>query len=205
MRTQEYWIEGSWPGRLAIVPRPRGGDWLEDEVRSWQDIGLEVVVSLLSQDEITELGLGEEERWCQIHGIQFCSFPIPDRGVPASRQAAANLVEKLEKSLEAGKRIAVHCRQGIGRSSLVAALLLVSGGEDPQAALARISQARGCPVPDTLEQDNWIKGFAVAPVGLVREPGRWAKAKDGLSSKAPKPNSGMEGDALSVRTPHAKR
>lgn len=30
MRATLYWIDGVWPGRLAIVPRPRGDDWLED-------------------------------------------------------------------------------------------------------------------------------------------------------------------------------
>ena len=66
--------------------------------------------------------------------------------------------------LEAGQSVAVHCRQGIGRSSLIAALLLVSAGVDPEAALAQISQARGCAVPDTLGQRDWIKSFAVASI-----------------------------------------
>ena len=80
MQTEVYWIAGPWPGRLAIVPRPRGGDWLEDEVRSWRDAGLDVVVSLLTPEEITEFELDQEERWCQAHGVQFHSLPILDRG-----------------------------------------------------------------------------------------------------------------------------
>ena len=36
MHTELYWIPGPWLGRLAIMPRPRGGDWLEDEIRSWR-------------------------------------------------------------------------------------------------------------------------------------------------------------------------
>jgi hypothetical protein len=27
-----YWIEGPWTGRLAISARPRGWDWLQDDV-----------------------------------------------------------------------------------------------------------------------------------------------------------------------------
>jgi hypothetical protein len=34
MRAELYWIEGPWPSQLAILPRPRGGEWLEDEIRS---------------------------------------------------------------------------------------------------------------------------------------------------------------------------
>ena len=159
-----YWIEGPWPGRLAIVPRPRGGDWLEEEVRSWREAGLDVMVSLLTHDEDTELELNQEELLCRVQGIQFYAYPIQDRGVPASRKTTTDLVQNLERYLEEGKSVAVHCRQGIGRSSLIAALLLVSAGIDPEAALAQISQARGCTVPDTIEQSNWIKSFAVAPV-----------------------------------------
>ncbi len=164
MRTVAYWIEGPWPGRLAIVPRPRGGDWLEEEVRSWQEAGLDIVVSLLTPDENIELELNQEELLCRAQGIQFYAYPIPDRGIPASRKATTALVEKLEKVLEAGKSVAVHCRQGIGRSSLIAALLLISAGMDPEAALAQIRQARGCAVPDTIEQSSWIKSFAVIPI-----------------------------------------
>lgn len=160
MRTRVYWIDGPWPGRLAIIPRPRGGDWLEEEIQAWKEAGLNIVVSLLTQEEVAELELSQEEHWCRAQNIQFFAFPIPDRGVPASRKAVAELVERLEKALEAGQSIAVHCRQGIGRSSIVAALLLVSAGEEPEMALAHISQARGCPVPDTSEQSRWVRDFA---------------------------------------------
>jgi protein-tyrosine phosphatase len=168
MKTEVYWIAGPWPGRLAIVPRPRGGDWLEDEVRAWRDAGLDVVVSLLTPEESTEFALDQEESWCQVHGIQFHSFPILDRGVPVSQETLADLVSRLEKVLGASKSVAVHCRQSIGRSSLVAATLLVSAGEDPEAAWECISRARGCPVPDTLEQRDWVKAFASVPSDFVR-------------------------------------
>ena len=71
MRTTAYWIAGPWPGRLAIVPRPRGGDWLEEEVRSWQEAGLDVVVSLLTHAENTELELHQEALLCRARGVQF--------------------------------------------------------------------------------------------------------------------------------------
>ena len=42
-----YSIKGPWKGQLAIVPRPRGGDWLEDELRSWEEGGLDLIASSL--------------------------------------------------------------------------------------------------------------------------------------------------------------
>ncbi len=156
MKTEIYWISGPWPGRLAIVPRPRGGDWLEDEIRFWRESGFDVIVSLLMQDEIIELGLEQEKTWCKDNGIRFLQFSVPDRGVPVSREALVDLIAGLEKDLKAGKNIAVHCRQGIGRSSLIAASLLISAGQEPEAAWDHISVARRCSVPDTVEQRDWV-------------------------------------------------
>jgi hypothetical protein len=52
-----FWIDGPWRGRLAIVTRPRGGDWLEDDMTSWRRAGLDLIVSLLTADESAELGV----------------------------------------------------------------------------------------------------------------------------------------------------
>ncbi len=156
MKTQKFWIPGPWLGRLAIVSRPRGGDWLEDDARTWRDSGFDIIVSLLTINEISELRLEREEKWLHKHGIDFLSFPISDRGVPHSRTDFAQLVTTLETALNAHRKVGVHCRQGIGRSSLVAASLLVSFGEDTESAWECIRNVRGCPVPDTEEQKNWV-------------------------------------------------
>lgn len=163
MRTELYWIEGPWPGRLAILPRPRGGDWLEDEVRAWRSARVEVVVSALEQEEIDELELAQEPDLCRAHGIMYTVFPIPDRGVPSSTQATADLVRGLESQLAAAHNVAIHCRQGVGRSAVLAACLLTRAGVDDRTAFERIRAARGCSVPDTPEQHEWVAWFARQP------------------------------------------
>jgi hypothetical protein len=60
MKSEVYWIESPWPGKPAIIPRPRGGDWLEDEMRSLRDAGLDVIVSLLEKEEEADLDLSGE-------------------------------------------------------------------------------------------------------------------------------------------------
>jgi protein-tyrosine phosphatase len=160
MSEEFHWIDGPWRGRLAILPRPRGGDWLEDEVRRWEQAGLNVIVSLLEPAEVAHFDLSREEDVSQAHGIQFVSNPIPDRGVPQSREATVALVQELEQALEAGKRVGVHCRQGIGRSGAIAACVLVASGEDADAAFELISAARGLPVPETDKQREWVRAFS---------------------------------------------
>jgi protein-tyrosine phosphatase len=101
---------------LAVIARPRGGDWLEDEVRGWKRAGLDLIVSLLEDDEASQLDLADEGITARSKGIRFISFPIPDRGVPASLRKAVGLLREIAKPLAEGKNVAVHCRQGVGRS-----------------------------------------------------------------------------------------
>jgi protein-tyrosine phosphatase len=115
----------------------------------------------LTTEETAELDLQEEEGRFRAAGLGFHAFPIPDLGVPPSRTDLAKLIRELEKVLRSGKNVAVHCRQGIGRSSLLVASLLVSAGVDPDEAFRRIGSARGRPVPETSEQREWV--FQMTP------------------------------------------
>lgn len=160
MRATIYWIETAGPGQLAIVPRPRGGDWLEDEVRAWRQAGLEVIVSLLVADEMSDLDLEREAELSRAAGLTFISFPIADRSVPPSRSTALSLLRELLGLLSGGKNVGIHCRQGIGRAALLATSLLVLSGVTPEAALQRVSHARGCAVPETAEQRAWVLALA---------------------------------------------
>jgi protein-tyrosine phosphatase len=159
-----YWIPGPWPGRLAIANRPRGGDWLLDETRGLSNAGVNVLVSLLEPEEEQDLELQQENNAAKAAGIDFISYPIPDRSVPASVHQAAGVLAGLSLALDHGKTVAVHCRQGIGRSAVIAASLLVAAGHDPTRALELVSAARGIRVPETREQQRWVE--QVAP--LVR-------------------------------------
>ena len=160
MKPDVYWINGPWAGKLAILARPRGADWLVDEVAGWKNAGLDVVVSLLTRGEDSELGLTYERELVQRLGLTFISFPIADYSVPTSKKELQQLVSTLERSLAAGACVGIHCRQGIGRSSLVAACVLVTSGESPGTAFQQIKNARGLSVPDTAEQRDWVSAFA---------------------------------------------
>lgn len=160
MKSNIYWIPGTWAGRLAILARPRGNDWLDVEISAWRDAGVQVVVSLLCSEEETELGLADEARLVEASGLRFINFPIEDYGVPASEAALYRLVKELEHLLDCRMAVGIHCRAGIGRSSLVTACLLVSRGQAVEASFEQIQKARGVPVPDTINQKSWVNDFA---------------------------------------------
>lgn len=160
MNPKLYYIESKPPGKLAISARPRGEDWLEDDVEGWRRSGVDAVVSLLTQDEAETLGLKNEKAECAARGVRFISFPIEDRGVPSSAAGADKLTSEISDLLRKGLNVAIHCRQGIGRSSMIAAAVLVLNGADLSEALDRISAARGVPVPETDDQRQWLDQFS---------------------------------------------
>jgi len=92
--------------------------------------------------------------------MEFVSFPVPDREVPSSRPEASALAHLLVSRVSQGKTAAVHCRAGIGRSSVIAACALVCLGTSPDCAFEMIARARGVEVPDTEEQRAWVRAFA---------------------------------------------
>ena len=166
-RMLTYKIKGPWPGELAIIPRPRGGDWLDDEIYRLRDEGFDVVVSLLTAEETEELGLIGERESIERHGLQFFNYPIADLGVPSSTKSARELLTRLHRNLEDGKRVALHCRGSIGRSGLIAAGILVLAGVEPSRAIRDVTNARGLESPETSEQREWVKTLAAELAGLA--------------------------------------
>ena len=144
-------------GRLAVVrARPRAGDWLEDEVASWRESGLDLIVSLLQADEEIELGLENEAAVCERAGMRFIGFPIADRGVPVANAALSDLVAAIVSELQAGRGVGLHCRMGIGRSASLAVCVLAVLGLPIETTWSAVERARGLPVPDTAAQRAWV-------------------------------------------------
>ncbi|MCE5229420.1 dual specificity protein phosphatase family protein [bacterium] len=156
MEQNLFWIPGPWKGKLAVAARPRGGDWLADELDCWKKNAINFVVSLLESSEVREFELQDEEAVAKKSGMQFVNFPIPDYGVPPSRSRFCELVATIYNALANGDRVVVHCRQGIGRSGLIAAALFMLAGETPENAIDLVSRHRGMMIPETPEQRKWL-------------------------------------------------
>lgn len=161
MKPELYWVTELNGVRLAIMPRPRGGDWLEDEIMGLKHEGVGVLVSLLEQHESEALDLLLEPMTCQKHEIRFESFPVQDRSVPDSTIEFDALAKSLALELSAGVAIAIHCRGGIGRSSLLAGWVMHHLGIKFSEILPMLSRARGFSVPDTQEQGRWLERYCL--------------------------------------------
>lgn len=157
MTADIYWIADLKTGGLAILGRPRSGDWLNDEIAGWKSANVTDVVSLLEDHEIRELGLEHEEAAARREGLSFERFPIRDRDVPVSIDATHALWSRLAGEIRSGRRVGIHCRAGIGRSGLMVAGVLIHLGVSASEAWQRTATARRLPVPDTEKQREWVR------------------------------------------------
>jgi protein-tyrosine phosphatase len=144
---------------LAIVLCPRGGHALYADLLKFRRAGIDVLVSMLSDDQIDMLELQQEALTAKRLGMDFLHHPVPDHHIPGDPRAFRAFVNGLAQRLRDGHRIGIHCWGSIGRAPLTTACTLIHLGWKPQAALAAIEAARGCEVPETEEQKQWVLNY----------------------------------------------
>ena len=169
-----YWIYGSSqaplvppgsgferkaPTPLAVVLCPRGGRSLKRELTHLKNSGVQTLVSLLSLEQVEMLELEQEPAIAMQLGMEFLYHPIPDHDLPRDEGRFRAFVADLARRLREGERIGVHCWGSIGRAPLTAACTLIHLGWPAQQALIAVEMARGCPVPDTGEQERWVLNY----------------------------------------------
>lgn len=158
MFTKIYWLHTfDNTAKIGIMARPRGNDWLEDEINSLKLKKVEVLVSLLEGSEIDELNLELEAKLCLSKGIEFINFPIPDRDIPNNSEKTDKLIDNLTSKINKSDSVVIHCRMGIGRSSIIAAAILLKYGLKVDEIIDKISIIRGIKVPDTEQQLEWLR------------------------------------------------
>jgi protein-tyrosine phosphatase len=130
--------------RLGVLPAPGRRDWarnLDHDLAQLRADGVQVLVTLLPDVELRELGIADIEARAEASGIRSLRLPIGDFGVPEVG-AARRLLADIVGHLGADETVAVHCRAGYGRSGLMAAATLVELGAEPGAAIAAVRRVR---------------------------------------------------------------
>lgn len=122
------------------------------------------VVTLTEQFELEDLQvptLGEEvrRRFMEWHHWPISDYSIPDTAFEAVWPENSR---RLRNLLEAGSRILIHCKGGLGRAGMVAARLLVEMGDTPQVAMECVRAKRDPRAIETREQERWVEGGTTA-------------------------------------------
>lgn len=92
------------------------------------------------------------------HGLQSIHLPVRDMGVP-SIHAAAGVCRAIERAIDAGGRVAVHCRAGLGRTGTMLAAFLVWSGAAPACAIDSVRAVSPSSIQNR-SQEQFVARFA---------------------------------------------
>ena len=117
--------------------------------------------------DLTEKGEMPDYRGLLPTRAQYLRSAIRDMDVPGEIAQMQQLQSRIRNARELGRRTYIHCRAGIGRTSLVVGCYLAEEGLDGESALAQLNQLwRGCArakswpiVPQTAEQADYIRDW----------------------------------------------
>jgi protein-tyrosine phosphatase len=152
-----WWVETPAAGRVGVVQRPRGGDWLAHDFAFLRGEGVDLVVSALGDKETRKSWLEDAHLHAEAVGLAYLRLPIPNLLTPGPEFRPA--LHELAGRVRRGEAVVAHCFACVGRSPLIAASMLALLGVEPGEAWRRVERARGCAVPDTLAQRLWVWGL----------------------------------------------
>ncbi|MPZ22758.1 MAG: hypothetical protein GEU28_04290 [Dehalococcoidia bacterium] len=142
----EVALPGHVAGRLFKMGMPGRFTKLNDDLDEMRTRDVELIVCLTPQDEIQ----AKSERYFEAVvertlGIDIAEIPIEDQGIPLDSGAYDVEVERVQKMLEDGRSVLVHCAAGIGRTGLFIISVLQNLGHDTAEATAIARKAGSWP------------------------------------------------------------
>lgn len=142
MELDIYNVSSIGQGRLCVMAKPFSKEWINEEFDAIKAFGISRVVSLLECAEAHILGFTDEDVHCRSRGIDFIQYEIPHRYIPGNEDSYSAFIQFLHDELIEGKDTVVHCRDGIGRTGMVATAVLVKYGLTGEHAVKLVSEAR---------------------------------------------------------------
>ncbi len=136
------------PGMLGGADGGHADRNLDDDLARLRDrYHTHVLVTLLERgqylrDEFSELGIADLLVRAQRAGLETEWSALPDGSVPVSLEQLHQIVERVLILVRAGRNVVIHCRDGLGRSALVASCCLTALGASVDEALGIIRKVR---------------------------------------------------------------
>lgn len=162
------WIDADdVPGRLGIAMAPGRHDrtgaavWWRDlhaDLRRLRHVHrAQTLVTLLTDDELRDLGVANLADALDVHGVESLRLAIRDGSVPNPQQTdeVMALLAAVVRRLQDGRTVVVHCRAGQGRSGMLAAMVLAALGAEPAAAIERVRAVQPRAV-ETVGQEAYV-------------------------------------------------
>jgi len=157
---------GENEGRLGLTlcpgkkdgPRGWNRDLVEDLriIRHW---GAGAVLTLIEDHEFQLLDVPSLGDDVLAMGMSWYHLPIRDVDVPDHRFEAQwqTVGPLIHRRIDGGERVLIHCRGGIGRTGLVAGLILAERGCPPRDAIHRVRAVRRGAIETRAQEDYVLK------------------------------------------------
>lgn len=137
-----------------------GGYWRRDlpldcqRIHQWH---ASHIITLIEEGEFSELGVPDLAEALNSLEAQWIHLPIRDMDIPNSQFEARwrQLSPAIHSSLKAGARIVIHCRGGLGRTGLMAALILIESGMPAVKAIRTVRKVRQRTI-ETFAQEEYL-------------------------------------------------
>jgi hypothetical protein len=136
---ESYWVE---PERFLAgeYPAYAYGERIRQRLDAFLDFGINTFIDLTDIDELPPyLPLLSEQASYYASQVQHKRFSIPDHNVPTP-EAMQAILDEIDASLAAGRKIYLHCWGGIGRTGTVVGCYLVRHGRTGQEALRQLAE-----------------------------------------------------------------
>lgn len=171
-----YWVI---PELMLAGEHPYGTDEAEARQRLARLCGAGIDYFI----DLTQLGEMPDYRGLLPKNAHYLRCAIRDMDVPREIAQMQELQARIRNARALGRRTYIHCRAGIGRTSLAVGCYLAEGGLEGSAALEQLNQlwsrcarAQSWPtVPQTSEQADYIRDWPKHRTPPVKAPPRGAR------------------------------
>ncbi len=159
---------GDGLGRIGITlcpgktdPAGLTGAWARDldtDLDAIQRWGATAVVSLITEQEIDYLSVGNLPQAVRDRHMEWWHVPIPDGQPPGTdfEEAWSVAGEAIRDRLRLGFDVLLHCKGGLGCAGTLAARLLVELGASPDDAIRRVRSVREGAI-ETRSQEHHVR------------------------------------------------
>lgn len=132
-------------GTILLTPCPgtKEAD-ITSSVAQLQKAGASAIITLMPREEMQRFGAESLPKICEQNAIRWIHLPVEDNTAPQAEFQATWLQhrEYLHQLLAQKGTVAIHCKGGSGRTSLMAAIILIEQGMPLEKVISTVKALR---------------------------------------------------------------